>query len=108
MSMLRSVIGKLYLRHKVLGLENCHGCGNATGYDHEPGCDMEICPRCDDQLISCDCHFVEAAYKSFEKDFQPNPFEKACEFANGKDVISITPHRRAGIIIVTVFYWKES
>jgi hypothetical protein len=26
-----------------------------TGGYHHPGCDMEICPRCGNQLITCDC-----------------------------------------------------
>lgn len=33
----------------------CHDCGIAPGGYHHPGCDMEICPRCNGQLISCDC-----------------------------------------------------
>lgn len=32
----------------------CHDCGIAPG-GHHPGCDMERCPRCKGQLISCDC-----------------------------------------------------
>lgn len=33
----------------------CHDCGIAPGGFHHPGCDIEICPRCKGQLISCDC-----------------------------------------------------
>jgi len=33
----------------------CHDCGVKIGHYHHPGCDMEICPRCGEQLISCDC-----------------------------------------------------
>ena len=34
---------------------NCHDCGVQIGAKHHAGCDMESCPRCGSQLISCDC-----------------------------------------------------
>lgn len=36
---------------------NCHDCGieNKTGNIHHFGCDMETCPKCKGQLISCNC-----------------------------------------------------
>jgi len=36
-------------------LRNCPGCAVAPGEFHEPGCDVERCPRCKGQMISCDC-----------------------------------------------------
>ena len=33
----------------------CHDCNVEPGQKHHPGCDMERCPRCDGQLISCGC-----------------------------------------------------
>lgn len=33
----------------------CHDCNVAPGGNHHPGCDMERCPRCSGQLISCGC-----------------------------------------------------
>lgn len=33
----------------------CHDCNIKKGGVHHPGCDMEKCPRCGGQLISCDC-----------------------------------------------------
>lgn len=33
----------------------CHDCNVKLGQYHHPGCDMERCPRCGGQLISCDC-----------------------------------------------------
>ncbi len=39
----------------------CHDCGVSDGYYHTPGCDMERCPFCNGQLISCMC-----CYKKLE------------------------------------------
>lgn len=33
----------------------CHDCNASQGSFHHPGCDMEVCPRCGGQLISCGC-----------------------------------------------------
>ncbi len=33
----------------------CHDCNIAPGGYHHPRCDMEECPRCGGQLISCGC-----------------------------------------------------
>lgn len=38
-----------------LKLRNCGDCGVAPGALHHPGCDMEQCPRCSGQSISCNC-----------------------------------------------------
>lgn len=37
----------------------CHDCGilNKPGNYHHIGCDVERCPKCKGQLISCDCDF---------------------------------------------------
>lgn len=35
----------------------CHDCGTKAGKLHELGCDMERCPVCGRQLITCSNHF---------------------------------------------------
>ncbi len=39
----------------------CHDCRVLRGEVHVPGCDTEECPRCHEQLITCECEvdFVE-------------------------------------------------
>ena len=34
---------------------DCHDCGVKEGEIHQLGCDMEICPKCHKQLITCGC-----------------------------------------------------
>ena len=33
----------------------CHDCNAVPGHYHHLGCDVERCPKCGCQLISCDC-----------------------------------------------------
>lgn len=35
--------------------DDCHDCNVNAGQFHHPGCDMERCPKCNGQLISCGC-----------------------------------------------------
>lgn len=36
----------------------CPDCAVALGEMHIPGCDLETCPRCGRQAISCDCIYA--------------------------------------------------
>ena len=35
----------------------CGDCGCKEGENHKDMCDIERCPKCSKQLISCDCKF---------------------------------------------------
>jgi hypothetical protein len=39
----------------------CGDCNVRKGEFHVPSCDVEECPACHGQLITCDCEFDEAA-----------------------------------------------
>ena len=39
-------------------MKQCHDCSCEIGHQHAPGCDMEECPFCGGQLISCNCCYI--------------------------------------------------
>jgi hypothetical protein len=52
--------GKIYERIRTSSNDVCQNgrcgdCGSTPGHLHHPECDMERCPRCGGQLISCGC-----------------------------------------------------
>ena len=45
----------------------CGDCGIMSGGFHHFGCDIERCPKCNMQLISCDCDKQEVLKKKRKK-----------------------------------------
>jgi hypothetical protein len=44
------------------GPDICHDCGVKEGEIHQRGCDMERCPFCGDQLITCSCRYTKLGF----------------------------------------------
>jgi len=58
--MSKNIIKKLTKKWKSW---RCHDCDAKEGEIHQMGCDMEICPKCGNQLLGCDCGVFEDGKK---------------------------------------------
>jgi hypothetical protein len=47
--------GKTYDRNRNDGDSVCNDCGAAPGAYHNGRCDRERCPKCRQQILTCDC-----------------------------------------------------
>ena len=72
----------------------CHDCRAVEGEIHELGCDMERCPFCGYQLITCDCcyeHLGLVDKKKFPKTngLSPNIYSKGLTRKLGNEWLNI-------------------
>jgi len=60
----------------------CHDCGVKEGEIHQLNCDMESCPFCGGQLITCGCCYIKLGfdYHDFQNTDIENFKEKFTEF----------------------------
>ena len=80
--MTNKIVDKIDKRHK------CHDCGVLEGQIHKDGCDMEKCPFCGGQHISCSCRYKKLGYSYDEsKEYCGLPYKIYSEGLSEKEEI---------------------
>ncbi len=70
----------------------CGDCGVRDGGLHHLGCDLQRCPGCGGQLISCWCSWDEFP----EREREPDAWDEQAAFDDDADVIPLAPSRPVG------------
>lgn len=52
---------------KINKHSTCHDCGVREGQIHSLGCDMERCPFCGGQLITCGCKYKLLGFDEYDE-----------------------------------------
>ena len=73
----------------------CHDCGVSPGQFHLPGCDVERCPACKGQLITCKCVYDDDQDQTSADRF-------ACPCCR-----CLTIDRRGSFEICPVCFWED-
>ena len=74
----------------LLSKQRCHDCGAYDGEFHAFGCDMEVCPFCGKQLITCDCIYQKINI-NLEKGITNEQIEEWGKTLDKKGLIPYTP-----------------
>lgn len=87
--------------------ENCPDCLSPTGAYHHPGCDIEQCPCCNKQAITCGCAVqfrpsakaLGAALDAYRKEHEIAPETETLVYT---DIYALDKYQ-----VTSVFHWTD-